>query len=197
MAGDHFQLAHRLLQIGGRAERDELVAGAVKTIAADLQFLADCIRQRVGVGLLRHVRVEGGVENGHLGRAGDELLHPLDPLQIEGIVQRRQRNQFPDGGDDLHVHLDGVGKLRSAVDDAMPHRFDIAQVAHARVRLVGDRRNHHIECLLDGANIADGNFFFAVRHPENVGCVAGADFFDQALDNRFGLRRVKQCIFQG
>jgi len=79
----------------------------------------------------------------------------------------------------------------------MPHRFDIAQIAHARVGLIGDRRNHHIKRLLDGQNVADGNFFFAVRHPQDVGCVAGADFFNEAFNDRRGLRRIKQCIFQG
>ena len=66
---------------------DVAVAGAVEAVAADVVLLIVLVGDGVDVGLGGHGHMEGGVEHGHLGRLGHDLLAGLDAHEIGGVVE--------------------------------------------------------------------------------------------------------------
>ena len=145
MAGDQLQLLDGLAQHGGGPLRHILVAGAVEAIAADLVLLVILIGQGVSIGHGGHGLVEGGVEHGHHGGVGHQLLAGADADDVGGVVQGSQGVALLDGGHDLVGDEDGLGKLLAAVDHAVTHRIDLGHGADDAVVLVHQGVQHGLD----------------------------------------------------
>jgi hypothetical protein len=67
------------------------------------------------------LRMEGGVEAGHLRQLGVQILHMGDGRQVVRLVQRRQRAQLLQGRSRGVVHLHRLAVVRAAVHHPVPH----------------------------------------------------------------------------
>ena len=197
MAGDQLQLLDGLAQHGGGAAGDILVAGAVEAIAADLVLGIILIGQGVGVGHRGHGLMEGGVEHGHHGGAGHQLLAGLDADDVGGVVQGGQRIALLDGGHDLVGDEDGLGELLAAVDHPVAHRVDLLHGADDAVLLVYQGVQHGLDGLGVGGHGHVGRLDGLLAGGFVGELAVNADALAQALgQNLLGLR-VEQLILQG
>ena len=66
--------------------------------------------------------MERRVETGNLWECGRQRGDGADGRDVVGLMQRRERHQRFEGGDNLVVHADRRCISRTAVDDTVPHR---------------------------------------------------------------------------
>ena len=134
MAGLTQQLLGRLPLIA--------MAGAVGAVLADVQLLAHLGRQRVGVGRGRHAHVEGRVEHGDVRELGVGLAAVLDDAGLGIVVQRGERGDLVDLGENLIVDERGVLEVPAALNDA------VAEGLHLEAVLVDE-----LDDLADGSAV--------------------------------------------
>ena len=197
VAGDQLQLLNGLAQHGGGPLGHVLVAGAVETVAADLVLLIVLIGQGIGVGHGGHGLVEGGVEHGHHGGAGHQLLAGLDADDVGGVVQGGQRIALLDGGHHLVGDQDRLGELLAAVDHPVAHRVDLLHGADNAVLLVHQGVEHGLNGLRVG-----GHSHVGVLDGVLAGGLIGelavdADALAQALRQHLLGVRVEKLVLQG
>jgi hypothetical protein len=96
-------------------------------------------RQRQALRDLRHPPVEGGVEAGHLGHPGDPLGRRLQRGDLGREVQRRERHEGTELGEQAVVDQRRAIVVRAAMHDAVAHHVQ-RTVAGQSVQRVDERR---------------------------------------------------------
>ena len=86
-------------------------------------------RDTVEVGLWFEGVVEGGVEDGDVGHAREELLASRDALEVERVVERRELGECFDFLAHLRCDDDCFSVLLCAVDDPVADRGDVLEGA--------------------------------------------------------------------
>ena len=69
--------------------------------------------------------MEGGIEAGHLGQAGQGRAHRVDAGQVVRLVQGRQRDEAAQLVDHGGIEHDGLREFLSAMHHAMPDAGDL------------------------------------------------------------------------
>ena len=161
-------------QFGG-SRRHIAVAGAVEAVAAETVLAVEFARHGVGVGVLGHGLVEGGVEYADIGQIRENGLRGADAGEVGRVVQRCQRNAGFQGGD--HVVGD---HYRAAVFFAAVYHA----VADGFYMLLQAEGFHFIQqrAYCAGVVVAVGQangVFFTVFFEGDVGILSG-QFFCQA-----------------
>ena len=80
---------------------DVAIAGAVGAVLTDVQLVANILGKGVGLGDLGHVEVESGVVDRDVGQIGILLQAVLDNVGLRVVVQRRQRGDLANLGEDV------------------------------------------------------------------------------------------------
>ena len=107
---------------------DVTVAGAVSAILADMQLVADVLGQGVGAGDLGHVEVESGVVNRDVGQVGILLQAVLDNISLGVVVQRGERGDLADLGENVLVDEGGIAKVPATLNDAVADALNLDAV---------------------------------------------------------------------
>ena len=83
-----------------------------------------------GVGLsdLGHVEVESGVVDRNVGQVGILLQAVLDNVGLGVVVQRRERGDLSDLGENVLVDEGGVAKVPTALNDTVANALDLDAV---------------------------------------------------------------------
>ena len=93
----------------------------MKAIASDA-LLIERVGQRKGLLDLGSGSVEGGIETGHLRQFGIEGHCHFDGREIVRLVQRRERHQLLQLGEQFRRDTGGSGVVQTAMDDAVAER---------------------------------------------------------------------------
>ena len=107
---------------------DVTVAGAVGAVLTDVQLVADILGQSVSLGDLGHVEVESGVVDRDVGQVGILLQAVLDNVGLGVVVQRGERSDLADLGEDVLVDEGGIAKVPTALNDAVADALDLDAV---------------------------------------------------------------------
>ena len=107
---------------------DVTVAGAVGAVLTDVQLVADILGQSVSLGDLGHVEVESGVVDRDVGQVGILLQAVLDNVGLGVVVQRGERSDLADLGEDVLVDEGGIAKVPTALNDAVADTLDLDAV---------------------------------------------------------------------
>ena len=107
---------------------DVTVAGAVGAVLTDVQLVADVLGQGVGLGDLGHVEVEGGVVDRDVGQVGILLQAVLDNVGLGVVVQRGERSDLADLGEDILVDEGGITEVPTALNDTVADTLDLDAV---------------------------------------------------------------------
>ena len=99
--------------------------GAVLT---DVQLVANILGKGVGLGDLGHVEVESGVVDRNVGQIGILLQAVLDNVGLGVVVQRRQRGDLADLGEDVLVDEGGITKVPATLNDTVTNALDLDAV---------------------------------------------------------------------
>src|SRR5579875_2218331 len=120
------------------------MADAVKAVAPDA-LLEPLIGTGVKRGPSRQLAVEGGIENGYLGSAGEEAFAGLDAFQIGGIVQWRKGGEALDRC--LHLRRDqhALSIIRAAVDNTVPDHSNIRRPVNDARFAAPERLQHPLD----------------------------------------------------
>ena len=93
-----------------------------------MQLVADVLGQGVGAGDLGHVEVESGVVNRDVGQVGILLQAVLDNISLGVVVQRGERGDLADLGEDVLVDEGGIAKVPAALNDAVADALNLDAV---------------------------------------------------------------------
>lgn len=107
---------------------DVTVAGAVGAVLTDVQLVANVLGQSVSLGDLGHVEVESGVIDRNVGQVGILLQAELNNVGLGVVVERRQRGDLADLGENVLVDEGGIAKVPTALNDAMADALDLDAV---------------------------------------------------------------------
>ena len=107
---------------------DVTVAGAVGAVLTDVQLVADVLGQGVSLGDLGHVEVESGVVNRNVGQVGILLQAVLDNVGLGVVVQRGERSDLADLGEDILVDEGGIAKVPTTLNDAVADTLNLDAV---------------------------------------------------------------------
>ena len=124
----HDDLASLAVGHLGNLLGDIAVAGAVGAILTDVQLVANILGKGVGLGDLGHVEVESGVIDRDVGQVGILLEAVLDNVGLGVVVQRRQRGDLADLGENVLVDEGGIAKVPTALDDTVANALDLNAV---------------------------------------------------------------------
>ena len=197
MAGDDAHILGLLAQELGGALAHIAMAGAMEAVAADVQIFIILVGNAVQIGLGRHGLMEGGVEHGHHGGAGHDLLAGLDAHQVGGVVQGAQGDVFADGVHNGVVNNHGLGELFAAMQHAMAHGADLGHVGHHAMILVGQGPQHVAAGLHMGGHIlVDDVFVLAAGILLGQLAALDADALHQALGQDGFILHIHQLIFE-
>lgn len=103
---------------------DVAIAGAVGAVLTDVQLVANILGKGVGLGDLGHVEVESGVVDRDVGQIGILLQAVLDNVGLGVVVQRRQRGDLANLGEDVLVDEGGITKVPTALNDTVADALD-------------------------------------------------------------------------
>ena len=107
---------------------DVTVAGAVGAVLTDVQLVADVLGQGVSLGDLGHVEVESGVVDRDVGQVGILLQAVLNNVGLGVVVQRRQRSDLADLGEDVLVDEGGIAEVPATLNDTVTNALDLDAV---------------------------------------------------------------------
>ena len=107
---------------------DVTVAGAMSAILTDVQLVANVLGQGVSLRNLGHVEVESGVVDRNVGQVGILLQAVLDNVGLGVVVQRRQRSDLANLGENVLVDKGGITKVPTALNDAMANTLNLDAV---------------------------------------------------------------------
>ena len=124
----HDDLASLAVGHLGNLLGDVAVAGAVGAVLTDVQIVADVLGQGVGLSDLGHVEVESGVVDRDVGQVGILLQAVLDNVGLGVVVQRRERSDLSDLGENGLVDEGGVAKVPAALNDTVADALDLDAV---------------------------------------------------------------------
>ena len=127
VAGDDLGVLDIQARELGAHAGDELVARAVRAVAADAILLVVLVREAVHVGVSRHRLMEGGVEGHDLRDARENGLHGVDAQQVSRVMERGEVAAEGDLLQDVVVHEDGAGEEIAALDDTVAHSLDVLE----------------------------------------------------------------------
>ena len=138
--GDDHPAAGDLRGEFGEAAGDVLVAQAVEAVAADA-LVVEGARKGVAVGVLGVAAVEGGVEAGDLRQARVDRRDDADGGEVVRLVQRRQRLERGQAGEDVGVDAHRAVEVGAAVDDAVADgaELDAAEAGEPAAQRLGGR----------------------------------------------------------
>ena len=150
------------------------VTSSVKSIAPQMMFPVQLIRDGVAVRVFRNHRVVGRVEDGDLFQGWEELLQDPDAFQAVGVVQGCKDGAFLDPG--LDVVRDDLGALEhmASMDDSVA---DPDQLVGQILDVLGNNLRHiYMSCLrsqlgekreksIFRRSLSSGNFLFAKLPP--------------------------------
>ena len=150
MARDEPQIAQRATEQVRRLLSRVAVARAVGSVAADAVVVVVAGRQGVHVGLGRHRGVEGGVEDGDLGRVRHERGHHVDAGVGWRVMQRRQLLAQLKLLAGRLVDDHGFGEVLAAGHDAVADGVDLREVADGALRIVDEHFQKLLQALGHG-----------------------------------------------
>ena len=107
---------------------DVAVAGAVGAVLTNVQLVANILGQSVSLGDLGHVEVESGVIDRDVGQVGILLQAVLDNVGLGVIVQRGERSNLADLGEDVLVDEGGITEVPTALNDTVADTLDLDAV---------------------------------------------------------------------
>ena len=195
VAGNHTGLGAIQAQELAGALAHIAVAGAMEAIAAHMQALVVLIGHAVQEGLGRHGLMEGGIEHGHIGRAGHHLFAGLNAHEVGGIVQRAQRNVGANRVLNLLGDKHAGGKGLAAVQHAVAYGANLAHFLHSALFGVGQGLDHERAGL---GMILDRLFKNDLLAIGLLGQLAAldADALHQALGQELLAVHIHKLIFQ-
>ncbi|EHM55975.1 hypothetical protein HMPREF9080_00224 [Cardiobacterium valvarum F0432] len=103
---------------------DVAVRGAVETVAADFVVGVELVWQRVEIGALRHMLVEGGVEDDDLFQLREDFARSVNTGNVRRVVQRGEADAVHNLVAHIVIHEDGFGEIFTAMHDAVADRLD-------------------------------------------------------------------------
>ena len=169
----------------------------METVAADLVVLVVLVGQGVDIAVGGHGLVEGGVEHGHHGHAGHDLLTGADAGDVGGVVEGGQGDALLNGGHDLVVNAHGGGELLPAVDHPVAHRVDLGGGLNDPVLRAQQGVQHGLDGLGMGGH-GDLKLVLGVLGGDLVGQAAvDADALAQALGQHLAGVGVHELILEG
>ena len=107
---------------------DVAIAGAVGAVLTDVQLVANILGKGVGLGDLGHVEVESGVVDRDVGQIGILLEAVLDNVGLGVVVQRGERSDLADLGEDVLVDEGGIAEVPTALNDTVANALDLDAV---------------------------------------------------------------------
>ena len=107
---------------------DVAIAGAVGAVLTDVQLVANILGKGVGLGDLGHVEVESGVVDRDVGQIGILLQAVLDNVGLGVVVQRGERSDLADLGEDVLVDEGGIAEVPTALNDTVADALDLDAV---------------------------------------------------------------------
>ena len=139
--------------------------------------------------------MEGGIEHGHLGRLGHDLLTGLDAHEIGGVVEGPQGDALLDGLDAGVVNDAALGEGHAAVEDAVAHSGDLVGGGDDALGGV----HHDVQNRLDG--LAVGGHGDVLLHVLAAGDLVGqaavdADALAQALGEDLAAVGLHELVLQ-
>jgi hypothetical protein len=69
--------------------------------------------------------MKAGIENGDLRNRAQNAFNNLHALEFSADMQRGERRHTGDGRTHFRRHNHGIFEVRAAVDDTVPHCFDL------------------------------------------------------------------------
>ena len=93
-----------------------------------MQLVANILGQSVSLGDLGHVEVESGVIDRDVGQVGILLQAVLDNVGLGVVVQRRQRGDLADLGENVLVDEGGIAEVPTALNDTVADALDLDAV---------------------------------------------------------------------
>ena len=197
VAGDELQPLGVAAHDGGGPGGHIAVGGAVEAVAADLVLLVILVGDGIGIGLLGHGHVEGGVEHGHLRGLGHDLLAGLDAHQVGGIVQGTQGDALLDGLNAGVVDDAALRERHAAVEHAVAHRVDLIHAGDHAVITAEQGGQDGLDRLGVGGH-GDLGLELLVLGGDLMGQAAvDADALAQTLRQYIPCGGVHQLILQG
>ena len=124
----HDDLASLAVGHLGNLLGDVAVAGAVGAVLTDVQLVADVLGQGVGLGDLGHVEVESGVVDRDVGQIGILLQAVLDNVGLGVVVQRGERSDLADLGENVLVNEGGIAEVPTTLNDTVADALDLDAV---------------------------------------------------------------------
>ena len=107
---------------------DVAIAGAVGAVLTDVQLVANILGKGVSLGDLGHVEVESGVVDRNVGQIGILLQAVLDNVGLGVVVQRGERGDLTDLGENVLVDKGGIAKVPAALNDTVANALDLDAV---------------------------------------------------------------------
>ena len=197
VAGDDFPVADVDAEDFADALADVAVAGAVEAVAAHVVLGVILVGQGIEEAACGHGLVEGGVEDAHLGHAGEQGLHGVDAGDVGGVVEGSQVVALLDHLLDFGGDEDALAELLAAVDDAVAYGLDFGVGGDAAYLGVGE----DVEDGLDGALVVGlaefAHLLGAVFELELDEGAVDADFLDAALGEDNLAVGVDELVFYG
>ena len=123
MAHDHLvggTVGHLIDLLG-----DVAIARAVRAVLADMQLVAHVAGQRIGARDLGHVEVEGSVEHGDVRQLGILAQAVLDNVGLGVVVERGERGDLADLGENVGVDERGIAEIPAALNHAVADALDL------------------------------------------------------------------------
>ena len=171
---------------------DVAVRGAVETVTADFVVGVEFVRQRVEEGALRHMLVEGGIEDDDLFQVGEGLAGGVNTGDVRRVVQRGKADAVHNLVAHIVIHEDGFGEIFAAMHDAVADCLDFVHQAFFFQRGDDDVQRFlvraGVKLLLGFA--ACGGLDGDIADPAN------AQTFGQAFERLLAVFRVDDGEFQ-
>ena len=102
-----------------------LMIDAVESITANA-LVDPLIGPGISCGLLRHLTMKSGIENGDLRNPAQNTFNNLHALEFSPDMQWGERRNTRDRRAHLGRYDYRILEVRAPVDDTVPHRFDLA-----------------------------------------------------------------------
>lgn len=120
---------------------------SVETVTAYPVLLANFVRKRIGVSIVRHGLVESRIEHKNLLNVGQFVLNGFVALEVSRIMKRSKLAVlfpfFKNFGSNHHT----MGKF-STMHYAMSHSIDLRKRFYGSVLGIGELRKNEIDALL-------------------------------------------------
>ena len=169
MHRDGVQFREGLAEEGRRRFRNVFMGGAVEAIAADAQLFVQRVGQGIQIRFGSQGHAEFGIENAHIGNAGEELFRNVDAHQVGRVVQRAEGEAVADDFFYLFVDKHGIGDRFAAMQHAVPDCRDFRLVLNNALFGVQKQGNDVFHPFnVRGEGTLDNDFLFLVCTGSNL-----------------------------